>query len=261
MSNPYDLLGNDIEDPNFVFPMPKELVKNSNSSKKKDIPPPSSNPTRAKKHPTLPSKLNETYLKDRSAGRSRNVERNVPMSAGTKKQLDERKLMDRHSRTGKMDTPKKIHMGWGSPSHEFDDELDAKRDARKDARQESEHEMETEGESSGGGPKRMSLQEYMLEEETEKDISGLKYQYHTNVEAVENAEVINREHQLLTEPSKSKHHKSKNLKEKEFLDINFTFSDSVPRSSRPGRKKAPKKPTNIVQRNTSIDTSNLPSLV
>ncbi|KAJ1542844.1 Stm1p [Saccharomyces cerevisiae] len=84
MSNPFDLLGNDVEDADVVVLPPKEIVKSNTSSKKADVPPPSADPSKARKNRPRPSG-NEGAIRDKTAGRRNNRSKDVTDSATTKK--------------------------------------------------------------------------------------------------------------------------------------------------------------------------------
>lgn len=128
MSNSVDLLGNDVEDEEIVFAVPKVVVKDNKSTKKSGLPPASATPLNVKKSVDSKWTGNELLLRDTSVGREQNKLSGIPASSSVIK-INEKKTADRHSRTGKIDTPKRIHSGWGDNSNELYDELIAKRDA------------------------------------------------------------------------------------------------------------------------------------
>ncbi|QLQ82333.1 hypothetical protein HG537_0H00940 [Torulaspora globosa] len=259
-ANPFDLLGNDVEDADVVISPPKEIVKKNTSSKKADVPPPSANPARANKNRPRPTG-NDAALKDKTAGRQNNRSKDVPESSKTKK-TNPRKSTDRHSRTGKVDTQKKVNQGWGDDKKELSAEAEGELDAQAEA------EADNEAEAAAGIAK-MSLQDYLQEKsaDTLNKTPGVK-----KVEALNDAELFKKETEVLAEATKVKNIKSKPQKTKEFLDFDATFVESNPRprrdfdnknrrggrggrAARGGRNNA-----NPVHTNGSIDTKNLPTL-
>ncbi|CCF56892.1 hypothetical protein KAFR_0B05960 [Kazachstania africana CBS 2517] len=261
MSNPFDLLGNDVEDPSVVVPAPKELVKKSTSSKKADVPPPSANPAKANKNRPRPSG-NEGAIRDKTAGRQKNRSKDVPASATTKRS-NVRRQSDKHSRTGKTDSNKKVSQGWGDDKKELETENAAEQDAEAEI---AEEEQETEDAS-----KKMTLEAY-LQSQGASDLN--KTVEPQNLNKLENAELFVKEQEVYVPATKVKSVKSKQLKTKQFLDFDATFSDSLPKQKRTN-VKGPRKNNNqnrtprrfnkasngnAVQKDNTIDTANLPSL-
>lgn len=264
-ANPFDLLGNDVEDADVVVSPPKEIVKKNTSSKKADVPPPSANPAKANKNRPRPSG-NDAALKDKTAGRTNNRSKDIPESSKTKK-TNQRKTTDRHSRTGKVDTQKKVNQGWGDDKKE----LSAEAEGELDAQAEAEADKEAEAEA---GVAKMSLQDY-LQQQASGSLN--KTPEVKKVEALNNAELFNKETEVLAEATKVKNVRSKPQKTKEFLNFDATFVDSNPRPKRDFDNKNNRrggrggKPTrggrntasasaNPVHTNGSIDTKNLPTL-
>ncbi|CCK68162.1 Stm1p KNAG_0A04940 [Huiozyma naganishii CBS 8797] len=273
MSNPFDLLGNDIEDPSAaVVVPPKEITKKNTSSKKADVPPPSANPARANKNRKGPTG-NEGALKDKTAGRQNNRSQDVP-SSGAARRDNSRKQTDRHSRTGKADTGKRVRQGWGDDKKELASEQAAEADA--------EAEIEADSEEKKSAIKNISLEDYLKTQ----DASALdKHVEAKKVEPLENAKLFVKEEEVFVAPTKVKTTKSKQLKTKQFLDFDVSFKDNNSQG-RPRRNfdndnrnrnnnnrnndsrrggKAPRKPKtnsngNAVEKDNSIDTMNLPTL-
>lgn len=259
MSNPFDLLGNDVEDPNQVVVPPKEIVKTTTSSKKKDVPPPSANPARANKNRSKPAG-NEGAIRDRDNGRRSNKSREVSASA-TSKRDNSRRQTDRHSRTGKTDSGKKIRQGWGDDKKELEAEEAGEADA--------EAEIEADAEEATKGVKQMSLDDYL---KSAQDASHLNKVVEIKpVEQIEGTELFVKEEEEYVPATKVKTLKSKQLKTKKFLEFDATFQDTQRpkrsfdrRNNRRGGKGPRKNNKNTngyaVQRDNSIDTNNLPSL-
>ncbi|CCH58216.1 hypothetical protein TBLA_0A04200 [Henningerozyma blattae CBS 6284] len=254
MSNPFDLLGNDVEDADVVVLPPKEIVKKTTSSKKTDTPPPSANPARANKNRSAKQSTgNDRALKDKSAGRQQNQKKEVSSNSTSKRSTD-RKKTDRHSRTGKTDSKKKIDQAWGSDATELDDETAAKQDAESEIAQDA-------AAAAASASKQMSLQDYM------QSVSGNQLNKTPETkqasDVLENAELFVKEQEVLVEPTKVKSLRSKQLKTKEFLDFDATFSDALPKNNRragkfnKGGKKNSKKNSPPPK---TLDSMNLPSL-
>ncbi|CAL9731356.1 suppressor protein Stm1p [Monosporozyma unispora] len=266
MSNPFDLLGNDVEDPNQVVVPPKEIVKSTTSSKKQDVPPPSANPARANKNRSKPSG-NEGAIRNKDNGRRNNRSKNVSDSAAGKRD-NTRKQTDRHSRSGKSDSGKKVRQGWGDDKKELDAEEAAKADA--------DAEIEADAEEVSNGVKQVSLADYLKSSDNASTLN--KTVEAKPVEQIEGTELFVKEQEEFVPATKVKTLKSKQLKTKKFLDFDATFQDAQkPKRSfdrkndnrnnnRRGGNKGPRKPNakstngNAVQKDNSIDTKNLPSL-
>ncbi|CAZ79465.1 unnamed protein product [Tuber melanosporum] len=146
--NLFDLLGNDIEDPDAPPPPPpREVIKNSTTSKKRvekfatgDFAtggsPPSGNTTGGHGRPYSG---NERAFRDRDAGRQNNLGKETTEGAaprgGYRSGRGGRREYDRHSATGRTDSDKKYNQGWGDTrgSSEWNDELVGEELAQKDA--------------------------------------------------------------------------------------------------------------------------------
>ncbi|CAY81387.1 Stm1p [Saccharomyces cerevisiae EC1118] len=272
MSNPFDLLGNDVEDADVVVLPPKEIVKSNTSSKKADVPPPSADPSKARKNRPRPSG-NEGAIRDKTAGRRNNRSKDVTDSATTKKS-NTRRATDRHSRTGKTDTKKKVNQGWGDDKKELSAEKEAQADAAAEI---AEDAAEAE---DAGKPKtaQLSLQDYLNQQgnnQFNKVPEAKKVEL--DAERIETAEK-----EAYVPATKVKNVKSKQLKTKEYLEFDATFVESNTRknfgdrnnnsrnnfNNRRGGRGARKgnntanatNSANTVQKNRNIDVSNLPSL-
>lgn len=268
MSNPFDLLGNDVEDAEVIVSPPKEIVKKNTSSKKADVPPPSADPARANKNRPKPTG-NEAALREKNAGRQQNRSKDVPDSSKTKK-TNARKSTDRHSRTGKVDTAKRVQQGWGDDKNELDAEVQAEADAQAEAK------ADADAEAEAAGAKKMSLQDYLQEQASNSlnKVAEVK-----KVEPVADAELYVKGEKINGEPTKSKNLKTKQQKAKEFLTFDATFVDNQkPKrefgntnnrrggkfGGRGGKKnftpRSSNTDANSVQKNAAIDTKNLPTL-
>lgn len=263
-TNPFDLLGNDVEDTNVEAPKPpRELVKKNTSSKKQDVPPPKADPSRANKNRPKPTG-NEAAI--RNKGRENNRRRDAPTDTRPKNARS--KAGDRHSRTGKNDSQKKEVQGWGEDAkREAEAEVQGEQDAQDEEKEDSE-------ESKQNSPPKMSLQDYL----DAASSNGLNKKPEAKKAApIEGAELMVKQDEVLVEPTKVKNFKGKQQKTKEFLNFDATFVDnSKPsrggfsgrgnrqgggrggRGGRGGPKRV--KDSNPVQKNADIDPKNLPTL-
>ncbi|AEY98667.1 FAGL151Wp [Eremothecium gossypii FDAG1] len=210
MSNPFDLLGNDVEDATVVVSPPKELVKKTTSSKKADVPPPSADPSRAKNNRPKPTG-NEAAFRDKQAGRSQNKSKDAP--APGKPAKDSRKTFDRHSRTGKTDSAKKIKQAWGDNEKEqADEEAGAAVAEAELAADAAEEEQATAA--------AVTLEAYL--EQQNSDLN--KAPVARKVEKFDDAELFVKKQEVFMEATKVKNVKTKHLKAKQFLEFDGTES-------------------------------------
>lgn len=213
----YDLLGNDVEDDSAAPSLPiKEVVRKNTSSKKADVPPPSADPAKAKKK-SKPTG-NEGALKTKNT----NKDAPVPQSTATKHQ---KKPFDRHSRSGKTDSEKKLKQGWGESDRR---ELDGEVEGTRDAIAELEDESVEETEPVDNTPKK-SLQEYLAEQEQkQKELDGAKKLRQANEGAEQKwtaEQRIEKQQEAYFASTHQKKVKAKQPKEKVFLEIEASFSD------------------------------------
>ncbi|GMM36975.1 Stm1 protein [Saccharomycopsis crataegensis] len=268
-TNPFDLLGNDVEDDTQVASIPKELVKKSTSSKKKDVPPPSADKKRASKNgrPSLPA--NEAAVRDKSVGRGANRARSTDAPAGAKKGGKPKSTgpNDRKSRTGKTDSAKKLKQaGWTGEDGER--ELQTEEAAAEDVTEEVAAEEAAE---EAKGPAKKSLQEYLAEIEAQKEATASTTASSRTIEALV-GEKIEKKEEVFFNSTVAKKEKQKARKEKQTLDISAVFSDELPferRSGAPrrggarggargGKKSAGRKPA--AAKGAVLDDKNFPSL-
>lgn len=222
----YALLGNDVEDEDAApAPIPREIVKKTTSSKKADVAPASADPAKAKKNKKQATG-NEAALKNKNA----NKDVSAPSSTPSK---HVKKPFDRHSRTGKTDSKKKIRQGWGGDDNrELEDEANAVGDALAELNADAHA-------GAPAAPAAKSLQEYLAElQKAENDLEGRKPARKANEGAEEkwNAnEKIEKETSSFHEGTYVKKIKQKAAKEKKFLEFDSVFSDEAPKPA----KKAP----------------------
>ncbi|OVF09848.1 putative suppressor protein [Clavispora lusitaniae] len=239
--NLYALLGNDVED-DVPAPAPKEIVKKTTSSKKADVPPPSADPARAKKQGKKVTG-NEAAFKNKP----HNKDVSAPTSTPPKHQ---KKTFDRHSRTGKTDSKKKVRQAWGGDDkRELEDETAAAGDAAA--------ELAAEGQTgASAGPAAKSLQEYLAElQKAEAQLEGRRPARQANQGAEDKwtaGEKIEKQTLPFFESQSEKKVKQKATKPKKYLDFNAVFTDSpAPRSAKKPFKKDGK---------PAVDDKNFPSL-
>ncbi|CCH46882.1 Suppressor protein STM1 [Wickerhamomyces ciferrii] len=215
MSNPFDVLGNDIEEADASFKAPREIVKKNTSSKKTDTAPPSANKDRANKNRPQATG-NEAALKAGKAGREANKAKGVEEPVRSKKPVKGGKT-DRHSRSGKTDSDKRVKQaGWTADGEaELENELDGAEDAAEELKEEDNK------------PAKKSLEDFLKEQEAALGVNSAR-----NVRQVQSSgddEVIAKQEEVFIAPTKTKNVKSKALKTKQFLDFDATFADEAPR--------------------------------
>lgn len=212
----YALLGNDVEDDEPApVPMPKEIVKKTTSSKKADVAPASADPAKAKKN-KKPLTSNEAALKDKTNNKS------VAGPVGGAKR--EKKPFDRHSRTGKTDSKKKVAQGWGDDRREIDDETAGLADANA--------EIASEVKEEPAAPAGKSLKEYLAEQEQLESLNKANAARKAN-EGAESKwtsfDVIQKETQDFVGATSSKKVRQRAPKEKKLLDITTSFGEEAPK--------------------------------
>lgn len=238
--NLYALLGNDVED-DVPAPAPKEIVKKTTSSKKADVPPPSADPAKAKKSSGKKVTGNDAAFKNKN----NNKAAPAPSSTPSK---HPKKSFDRHSRTGKTDSKKKVRQGWGGDDkQELEDEAAGAADAVA--------ELEVEG--AAPTPATKSLQEYLAElQKAEAQLEGRKPAREANEGSEDkwtSSEEIRKVSVPLVESQHEKKVKQKVTKVKKYLDFNAVFGDSP--APKPQGKKSFKK-----DGKPTVDDKNFPSL-
>lgn len=244
----YALLGNDVEDEEVAAPMPREIVKKNTSSKKSDVPPASADPAKARKNKKT-STGNEAALK------SKHDNRDVAAPSSTPSK-HVKKAFDRHSRTGKTDSKKKIRQGWGDGANELDDEASGARDAL----------AELQADATPAAPAAKSLQEYLAElQKAEGDLSGRSSARKANEGAEDKwgaSEKIEKETTSFVEGTHVKKIKQKAAKEKKYLNFDSVFSDEAPRARKTGPKpsKGGKPAKRQPEAAQSVNDKNFPSL-
>ena len=230
----------------------REVVRNTGSSKKADVAPPSADPAKAKKKST------KTTGND-NAAKTKNNNNSVAGPSSTASSRP-KKSFDRHSKSGKTDSAKKFKQGWGNgdDSRALVEEEAAADDAK----------AELDAEASEPKVAAKSLADYFAEQASTSGQFAAKATRAANQGAEEkwsNAETIEKPQEQYIAGSSSKKLRSKQLKEKKFLDFEATFSDSAKPSfdnkkpfkgSKGGRKpnasSKPQKPT--------VNDANFPSL-
>lgn len=198
---------------------PREIVKKGTSSKKSDTAPAKADPARAKNKKKVGG--NEGALKTKLDNKSVSA----PATTASKHY---KKPLDRHSRSTKKDSGKKVSQGWGSIDGKanLEDEVDAEDDAT-DALEVSDKEVVDEI------PKR-SLNEYFeelrLQQASLDGNKAVRAANEGNEDKWTSEERIVRQEEENVTLSLKKKAKSKNHKEKKFLDFEATFADEIPES-------------------------------
>ncbi|KAG7192264.1 uncharacterized protein KQ657_001982 [Scheffersomyces spartinae] len=249
--NLYALLGNDVEgdEPAALSPV-KELVKKNTSSKKADVPPPSADPAKANKN-RKQATGNDAAFKNKVNNKSVSAPASTPNKHS-------KKPFDKHSRTGKTDSKKKVKQGWGDDNKELKYETEAAADAVEELEEQSETAV------ADVAPKK-SLQDYFSELQAKQaELTTVKAVRKANEGAEDKwgaSEKIEKSQDEFFSSSVSKKVRQKNQKEKKFLEINATFADQAPAAR--DFKKGPKKfngKKSASPKAAELNEANFPSL-
>ncbi|CCE62212.1 hypothetical protein TPHA_0C00550 [Tetrapisispora phaffii CBS 4417] len=209
----FDKLGNSIEnesiDKTQSDKLPIEIVKTNNrtskKSKEEQLP-----PTRI---PKKTASGNEAFYRDKNIGRYTNVEEHVPKQAiksNNVRYKTELKKVDKHSRTGKVDTMKKINNGWGNDLNEWEFEQYAEEDVKKDKQNDL-------GMGFDGGPEvssfplpmtTLSFQEYLEEQNDFNRINKVPSINNKNINSLDDELIIDNEPEILSYPTHAKSYTS-----------------------------------------------------
>ncbi|KAK9325702.1 hypothetical protein V1517DRAFT_314086 [Lipomyces orientalis] len=173
-TNKFSLLADDIEDPDIApsapVPPPKEVVKQSTSSKKTDEPPKTARPENARPN-RGPRNANEEAARDKNAGRSANRSRPTDPDAPRggrggrgRGRGGSRRQFDRHS--GALpDSEKQVAEAWGSPATEWKDEQASKVDASQEFAEVKAEDVADTGATTNGAPEPVAADPVPVAEE------------------------------------------------------------------------------------------------
>ncbi|KAK6534224.1 hypothetical protein TWF281_005555 [Arthrobotrys megalospora] len=264
--NPFDLLGNDIEDENDTPKPPmKEIVKKTTTSKKADVVPPKAAAapadTRGPRRPR--GEGNEGAFRDRGAGRENNRSKPTDQQGGLRERGDRGgrgrggrggrgREFERHSGTGRLDTDKQVSQGWGNNKSEWTEEQAGENIAQAEAADEApvaaapaaegEQAEATEAAAPVAEPEpedhSKSFAQYQAELESRGPVEELPEARRANEGARDNKkwaaakELVKEEDEEYFVGGKSKQKKSKSRAEKAVVEIDHGFVD--PRSLRRG---------------------------
>ncbi|CAH6723572.1 suppressor protein Stm1p [[Candida] jaroonii] len=221
--NLFHLLGNDVEDEEPILAT-KEVVKKGTSSKKSDEPPAKADPSKAKNKKKVGG--NEGAYKTKIDNKSVSAPSSTPSK-------HYKKPLDRQSRSNKKDSSKKVSQGWGSKDGEanLEDEVEAEEDAVAELAEDDETVVEDV-------PKR-SLNDYFEELKLKQaELDGQKVIRSANQGAEDKwtaEEKIIKQREEYFSATAEKKTRTKAQKEKKFLEIEATFADQTPVSSRGAR--------------------------
>ncbi|RVD80615.1 uncharacterized protein DFL_008509 [Arthrobotrys flagrans] len=261
--NPFDLLGNDIEDENDTPKPPmKEIVKKTTTSKKADVAPPKAvAPAADSRGPRRPrGEGNEGAFRDRGAGRENNRSRPTDQQGGPRERGGRGgrsgrggrggREFERHSGTGRLDTDKQVSQGWGNNKSEWTEEQAGESIAQAEAAGEAPTAAAVEGEqpeaTEAAEPvaepepedNTKSFAQYQAELESRAPIEELPEARRANEGVREDKkwasakELVKDEDEEYFVGGKSKQKKIKNRNEKAVVEIDHGFVD--PRSLRRG---------------------------
>lgn len=210
----------------------KEVVKKSTSSKKADTAPAPKPNARSNKKPAATG--NEAAFRNRDNGRAANRSKPVDAPAAAANKRSRGPRADKHSNTGKVDTDKKVHKGWGDDKKKADDEAAgeeiAKEEIAEDAAEESSPAEEVDNS--------LTLEQY-LESLKVNSVDSSDRQVRKANEGADDKwktanELSRKEQESFVAASKSKTVRSKERKEKVFIDFEPVLGPST--SERPARR-------------------------
>lgn len=227
-------LGDDTEEapaPSVSAGPVREVVKKNTSSKKSDAAPAPRAARSSNKKPAATG--NEAAFQDRNVGRSANRSKPTDAPAPARRQKNPRP--DRHSQTGKVDTAKKVHQGWGDDNKKADDEAAGETIAKADAEVAAAEEAAPVEEVDTSVTLEQYLEELKIkaaEADAEKQIRKPNEGADEGKWKTTNA-LDKKEQEAFVAASKTKSLKTKAKKEKVLLEIAATFAP--PTSGRPER--------------------------
>lgn len=218
-------MGNDVEDEAPIPLATREVVRNTGSSKKADVAPASADPAKAKKK-SKPTG-NEGALKSKPNNKATAAPSLTPSK-------HYKKPLDRHSRSQKTDSSKKIKAGWGDEKDELHGEAQGLADAAEELEADDEQVVSQE-------PPKQSLSDYFAELQVKQaNLDNQKAVRQANEGAEDKwtaAERIEKQREAYIESSVAKKNKQKAAKEKKFLDFEATFGDSAPQQAPRGESQ------------------------
>jgi hypothetical protein len=210
-------------------------VKKTTSSKKTDAAPAPRAGARSHKKPAATG--NEAAFRDRNAGRAANrAKPTEPASGDNKNRRAKNPRPDRHSQTGKTDTEKKVHKGWGDDKKKADDEAAGEEIAKEEAAADAAEEATATEEVDNS----LTLEQYLEElkvksAETETERSIRKANEGVDDSKWKTSALEHKEQESFVPATKSKVLKSKAKKEKVLIDFEpILGAPSSERSERRG---------------------------
>ncbi|KAF5102063.1 hypothetical protein D0Z00_000523 [Geotrichum galactomycetum] len=225
----------DDETPRVSAGPVREVVKKTTTSKKADAAPAPRAGARSHKKPAATG--NEAAFRDRNAGRAANRSKPTePASGDNKNRRAKNPRPDRHSQTGKTDSEKKVHKGWGDDKKKADDEAAGEEIAKEEAAADAAEEAAAPEEVDNS----LTLEQYLEElkiksAETETERSIRKANEGADDSKWKTSALEHKEQESFVPATKSKVLKSKAKKEKVIIDFEPVLgSPSSERSERRG---------------------------
>lgn len=218
----------------FVEPTTKP-----NKSTKKEDKNPKADPSKARPKKKDPNGNNAAF-KDKNAGRAANKKVPVGESATAKHHRRDRGVKDdRHSKSGKVDTQKRVQSGWGSTKNEEADEEAAEADAKREEADEAAEAGEDEA-----APVVLTIEEYLAaREENSVNTKGVPRQPNEGADNQQWANATLVKKPEVEAPASRKHKGNKQRKEVVTLDPSEEFLPSLKgesRSPRPNSRPSPR---------------------
>lgn len=213
-------------------------MKKTTSSKKADAAPAPRASARSNKKPAATG--NEAAFRDRNAGRAANRAKTTePASGDNKNRRSKNPRPDRHSQTGKTDSEKKVHKGWGDDKKKADDEAAGEEIAKEEASAEAAEEAAAVEEVDTSVTLEQYLEELKIKSaETETERTVRKANEGVDDSKWKTSALEHKEQESFVPASKAKVLKSKTKKEKVFIDFEpILGAPSSERSERRGNDR------------------------
>lgn len=212
-------------------------TRKSTSSKKTDEAPVRTVPgASAPKQRAANVNGNEAAFKDKSVGRNANRSRATGDDSGRKPPRKTANRPDRKSQTGKVDSDKKVKMGWGDDNKELEEEQAAAAIAKDERSQDAQAEQPVVEEEPDNTK---TLEEYLAELST-KSVKTDRSVRAPNANAVDSdnkwTAVEKTAEADLFVGAEAKKEKVKARKEKSILEPEITFVSESSSSGRPSRR-------------------------
>ncbi|ODQ63733.1 hypothetical protein NADFUDRAFT_10349, partial [Nadsonia fulvescens var. elongata DSM 6958] len=170
---------------------------------------------------------NDAAFKNKNVGRAANKAKDAAPLSGDKPRRrgppSKNPRPDRHSQTGKTDTIKKVHQGWGDDSKKLDDEVAGEEIAKSDEQNDESTEAAAATEATEPEVPTKTIDQYFAELSTKSSEINARTAEERKIEAAADAAIVKKEQEDFFGALKVKSQKSRSRKEKVILDIEQNF--------------------------------------